>query len=161
MTGIQILKRLFRDYTLKYLKLILISAFFTILLAGSTSSVAYLLDPAIKKLFIEKDQTLIYLIPGLIILAFLVKASSLYIAKLIMIKVAAEVKADVEIDMFKSLIAADPQLIDNTHSGEFIGNLTNDVGMIVNLISTGLLNLFKDSLTLIGLLSVMFYQNLM
>ena len=161
MTGIQILKRLFRDYTLKYLKLILISAFFTILLAGSTSSVAYLLDPAIKKLFIEKDQTLIYLIPGLIILAFLVKASSLYIAKLIMIKVAAEVKADVEIDMFKSLIAADTQLIDNTHSGEFIGNLTNDVGMIVNLISTGLLNLFKDSLTLIGLLSVMFYQNLM
>ena len=161
MTGIQILKRLFRDYTLKYLKLILISAFFTILLAGSTSSVAYLLDPAIKKLFIEKDQTLIYLIPGLIILAFLVKASSLYIAKLIMIKVAAEVKADVEIDMFKSLIAADTQLIDNTHSGEFIGNLTNDVGMIVNLISTGILNLFKDSLTLIGLLSVMFYQNLM
>ena len=159
MTGIQILKRLFRDYTLKYLKLILISAFFTILLAGSTSSVAYLLDPAIKKLFIEKDQTLIYLIPGLIILAFLVKASSLYIAKLIMIKVAAEVKADVEIDMFKSLIAADTQLIDNTHSGEFIGNLTNDVGMIVNLISTGILNLFKDSLTLIGLLSVMFYQN--
>ena len=58
-----------------------------------------------KKLFIEKDQTLIYLIPGLIILAFLVKASSLYIAKLIMIKVAAEVKADVEIDMFKSLIS--------------------------------------------------------
>ena len=161
MTGIQILKRLFRDYTLKYLKLILISAFFTILLAGSTSSVAYLLDPAIKKLFIEKDQTLIYLIPGLIILAFLVKASSLYIAKLIMIKVAAEVKADVEIDMFKSLIAADTQLIDNTHSGEFIGNLTNDVGMIVNLISTGILNLFKDSLTLIGLLSIMFYQNLM
>ena len=159
MTSIQILKRLYRDYTLKYLKLILISAFFTILLAGSTSSVAYLLDPAIKKLFIEKDQTLIYLIPGLIILAFLVKASSLYIAKLIMIKVAAEVKADVEIDMFKSLIAADTQLIDNTHSGEFIGNLTNDVGMIVNLISTGLLNLFKDSLTLIGLLSVMFYQN--
>ena len=159
MTGFQILKRLYRDYTLKYLKLILISAFFTILLAGSTSSVAYLLDPAIKKLFIEKDQTLIYLIPGLIILAFLVKASSLYIAKLIMIKVAAEVKADVEIDMFKSLIAADTQLIDNTHSGEFIGNLTNDVGMIVNLISTGILNLFKDSLTLIGLLSVMFYQN--
>jgi ATP-binding cassette, subfamily B, bacterial MsbA len=159
MTGIQILKRLYKDYTSKYLKLILISAFFTVLLAASTSAVAYLLDPAIKKLFIEKDQTLIYLIPGLIILAFLVKASSLYIAKIIMIKVAAEVKADVEIDMFKSLIEADTQLIDNNHSGEFMGNLTNDVGMIVNLISTGILNLFKDSLTLIGLLSVMFYQN--
>ena len=159
MTGIQILKRLYKDYTSKYLKLILISAFFTVLLAASTSAVAYLLDPAIKKLFIEKDQTLIYLIPGLIILAFLVKATSLYIAKIIMIKVAAEVKADVEIDMFKSLIEADTQLIDNNHSGEFMGNLTNDVGMIVNLISTGILNLFKDSLTLIGLLSVMFYQN--
>ena len=57
MNNISILKRLYKDYTKKYLKKIFIAVFFSILLAGSTSSVAYLLDPAIKKLFIEKNQT--------------------------------------------------------------------------------------------------------
>jgi len=159
MTKIDILKRLYKDYTKKYLKNILISVFFTILLAGSTSSVAYLLDPAIKQLFIEQNESLMLIIPVLIIIAFAVKGSSLYFAKVIMINVSQEVRKDVQSDMFKSLINADTQLIDSHHSGKFIANLTNDVDMLVNLVSTAILNLFKDSLTLIGLLTVMFYQN--
>ena len=159
MNNVQILKRLYKDYTKKYLKNILISVFFTLLLAASTSSIAYLLDPAIKQLFIEQQQSLIYVIPGLIVLAFAIKGSSLYIAKVIMINVAENVRRDMQVDMFASLIKADTKLIDNKHSGKFITNLTNDVDLIINLVSTAILNLFKDSLTLIGLLSVMFYQN--
>jgi ATP-binding cassette, subfamily B, bacterial MsbA len=159
MSKIGILKRLYKNYTRKYLKNILISVFFTVLLAGSTSSVAYLLDPAIKQLFIEQKKSYIYLIPGLIILAFAIKGSSLYIARVIMITVSEEVRKDIQTDMFANLIKADTQLVDNKHSGKFISNLTNDVAMITNLVSTTILNLFKDSLTLIGLLGVMFYQN--
>jgi subfamily B ATP-binding cassette protein MsbA len=128
-------------------------------LAGSTSSVAYLLDPAIKQLFIIQDKKFLYLIPGLIVLAFSVKGFSLYMAKVIMINVSEEVRKDIQVDMFSSLINADTNLVDKKHSGKFVTNLTNDVGMITNLVSTVILNLFKDSLTLIGLLSVMFYQN--
>ena len=87
MDDLKILKRLYKDYTKKYLKNILISIFFTVLLAGSTSSVAYLLDPAIKQLFIEQKDSFIYIIPGLIILAFTIKGASLYLAKVIMIKI--------------------------------------------------------------------------
>ena len=159
MTSSQILKRLYKDYTKKYLNKIIVSVFFTLLLAGSTSSIAYLLDPAIKQLFILQEQSLMYVIPAVIVLAFAVKGSSLYIAKVIMINVAVEVRKDMQIDMFASLIKADTKLIDNKHSGKFITNLTNDVDMITNLVSTAVLNLFKDTLTLIGLLSVMFYQN--
>ena len=159
MTNIQILKRLYGDYTKKYLNKILISVFFTLLLATSTSSVAYLLDPAIKHLFIDQKKTLVYIIPLLIVIAFAVKGSSLYLAKVIMIGVSENVRRDIQIDMFSALIKADTQLVDNKHSGKFITNLTNDVGMITNLVSTAILNLFKDSLTLIGLLGVMFYQN--
>ncbi len=159
MTNIQILKRLYNDYTKKYLNKILLSVFFTVLLAGSTSAVAYLLDPAIEKLFIQQEKSLIYFIPALIILAFAIKGGSLYLAKIIMIGVSEEVRKDVQIDMFNSLIKADTQLIDSKHSGKFVTNLSNDVGLITNLISTAILNLFKDSLTLIGLLCVMFYQN--
>ena len=159
MDNLYILKRLYNDYTKKYLNKILLSVFFSILLAGSTSSVAYLLDPAIKKLFVEKDQTLIFIIPIFIIFAFFIKGGSLYLAKVIMIGVSLEVNKDLQKDMLNSLIKADTQLIDSKHSGKFITHLTHDVGMITNMISTGILNLFKDSLTLIGLLSVMFYQN--
>ena len=159
MNNTEILKRLYYSYTKKYLKKILISVFFTVLLAASTSSVAYLLDPAIKQLFIEQQQSYIYIIPALIVLAFGVKGASLYLAKVIMINVSEEVRKDIQIDMFNSLIKADTELLDDKHSGKFIANLTNDVNMIVNLVSTAILNLFKDSLTLIGLLSVMFYQN--
>tara|TARA_B100000902_G_scaffold146462_1_gene143573 strand:+ start:466 stop:2205 length:1740 start_codon:yes stop_codon:yes gene_type:complete len=159
MSNIEILKRLYKDYTKKYINRILLSVFFTLVLAGSTSAVAYLLDPAIKQLFIEQNKTYIYLIPASIILAFALKGLSLYLAKVIMINVSEEVKKDVQTDMLNSLIKADTELVDNKHSGKFIGNLTNDVNMITALVSTAILNLFKDSLTLIGLLTVMFYQN--
>ncbi len=159
MKKIDILKRLFFDYTKKHIKKILLSLFFALLVAGSTSAIAYLLDPAIKKIFIEKDQTLILIIPISIIIAFTTKGLSLYAAKVLMIGVAEEVRKDLQCDMLGNLISADTKLIDGKHTGKFISTLTNDVAHMVNLISTAVLNLFKDSLTLIGLLTVMFFQN--
>ena len=159
MTSIQIFKRLYRDYTKKYVPKIFLSVFFSLLLAASTSAIAYLLDPAINELFVKKSSTLIFIIPLLIIAAFAIKGVSLYLAKVIMIGVAEEVKKEIQTDMFASLIKADTKLIDEKHSGKFITNLINDVNWITSLLSTAILNFFKDSLTLIGLLSVMFYQN--
>ena len=159
MKSKEILKRLYKNYTKKYIKKILISVFFTVLLAGSTSAVAYLLDPAIKHLFVEQKKDLVVIIPILIILAFAVKGISLYLAKVIMINVSEEVRKDIQMDMFASLIKADTKLVDGKHSGEFVSNLINDVNQITNLVSTAILNLFKDTLTLAGLLAVMFYQN--
>ncbi|MDB0072227.1 ABC transporter ATP-binding protein/permease [Candidatus Pelagibacter sp.] len=159
MNNSEIYKRLYKDYTKKYLNKILASVFFGILVAASTSSIAWLLDPAIKKIFIEKDQSLIFIIPLLIILAFTVKGFSLYFAKAIMISVAEEIKKILQSDMVKSLINADTQLIDQKHSGKFISNLTYDVTHITTMLSNAILTLFKDSLTLFGLLFVMFSQN--
>ena len=158
-SNISIIKRLYKEYTIKHLNKIIIAIIFSVFVAASTSGIAYLLDPAIEKIFIEKDRTLKYLIPLLIILAFTTKGISLYIAKVIMINVSQELKAGVQKDMIKSLISSDTKFIDSAHTGKFISNLTMDVNMLVNLISTALLNIFKDSLSLIGLLTVMFYQN--
>ena len=159
MNNSEIYKRLYKDYSKKYLNKILISVFFGVLVAVSTSAIAWLLDPAIKKIFVEKDQTLIFVIPLLIVIAFTVKGFALYFAKAIMIRVAEEIKKILQSQMVKSLINADTQLIDQKHSGKFISNLTYDVNHITTLLSTAILNLFKDSLTLIALLFVMFYQN--
>ena len=159
MTNIEILKRLYKDYTSKFLKKILLAVFFSIIVATSTSAIAWLLDPAIKKLFIEKDQTLIFIIPLAIIISFATKGISLYFAKVILVGVAEEVKKILQFEMLSSFIKADTQYIDARHSGKSISNLNFDVEQIKNLLSRAFLNLFKDGLTLIGLLAVMFYQN--
>ena len=159
MNNKQILSRLYNDYTKKFLKKIFIAAFFAIFVAGSTSSIAWLLDPAIKKIFIEKDQTLILIIPLLIIIAFTTKGVSLYLAKTIMIGVGEEVKKILQSDMLKSFIEADTQFIEDKHTGKYISNLTFDVTKITKLLTDALLSVFKDSLTLFGLMFVMFYQN--
>ena len=159
MKNSEIYKRLYNDYSKNYLNKILLSVFFAVLVAASTSSIAWLLDPAIKKIFVEKDQTLIFLIPLFIIIAFTVKGFALYFAKAIMISVAEEIKKMLQSDMIKSLINSDTQIIDRKHSGKFISNLTYDVTHITTMLSSAILSLFKDSLTLFGLLFVMFYQN--
>ena len=159
MTTKETLARLYNDYTKKYVTKIIASIFLSIIVAAATSSIAWLLDPAIKKIFLEKDQKLIWIIPLAIIIAFSAKGISLYSAKVIMIGVAEDIKKNIQKDMISSLVKADTSIIDNKHTGKFISNLTYDTSLIVNLVSTALLNLFKDTITLIGLLTVMFYQN--
>jgi subfamily B ATP-binding cassette protein MsbA len=159
MNKIEIYKRLYKDYTKKYLDKIILSALLSVLVAGSTSAIAWLLDPAIKKIFIEKDQSLIIVIPLFIIVAFTTKGLSLYYAKATMISVGEEIKKKLQFDMVNILIKTDTQIIDKKHSGKFISNLTYDVTHITALLSNTILTAFKDSLTLIGLLTVMFLQN--
>ncbi len=159
MTDVKILKRLFNDYTKKYIPKIFLALIFSLILAASTSSIAWLLDPAVEKLFIQKNQSLMLIIPLGIILAFSAKGLSLYLAKSIMIGVGEDVRKAIQVDMMKNLIIADTETIEKKHSGKFITNLISDVNFMTGLVSVGILNLLKDSLTLIGLLGVMIYQN--
>ena len=159
MKNFDVLKRFYNQYTKRHLKKIFIAVFFSVMVAGSTSSIAWLLDPAIEKLFVNKDQTLIYLIPIFIVVAFATKGLSLYTAKVLLINVAEEVKKSIQSDMIKALIKSDTKFIESKHSGKYISNLNFDVELIKNVLSINLLNLIKDSLTLCGLLGVMFYQN--
>ena len=159
MKNSDIIKRLYNDYTTKHLNKIILAIVFSILVAGATSATAWLLDPAIEKIFINKDQSLIFIIPLLIIIAFATKGISLYLAKVLMIKTAEEVKKNIQIDMLSSFIKADTEKIEDKHSGKYISNLNFDVNQITGMLSNAVLNLFKDGLTLIGLLFVMFYQN--
>ena len=159
MMKAKIFKRLYQQYTKKFIGKILLAALFSIVVAISTSSTAWLLDPAIEKIFINKDQTLIILIPIAIIFAFAAKGISLYVAKLLMINVSEEVKKNLQTDMLTSFIKADTEIIESNHSGKYISNLNFDVDQITKMLADAFLSIFKDSLTLLGLLCVMFFQN--
>ena len=159
MSNKEIIKRLYSDYVNRYLKKIFFALFFSLLIAGSTASIAWLLDPAIKKIFVEKNKEFALIIPIAIMLAFTIKGISLYLVRTTMIKVGAGIEKEIQHDLTKAIINADTQVLEKKHSGKFIGHMLYDAALIIQLVSTAILNLIKDSLTLIALLSLMFYQN--
>ena len=154
-----IVKRLYREYIKKYIGKIFIAIFLSVLVAGSTSAIAWLLDPAVKKIFIEQDKTFAIFIPILVILAFMGKGISLYYARSIVIVLGNRIKQTLQNKMTDNILLSDSQTIESKHSGKYISTFLYDVGMIQELVSTGVLNIIKDSLTLITLISLMFYQN--
>ena len=154
-----ILKRLYYEYVKFHLKTILICLFLSILVAGSTSATAWLLDPAVKKIFVEKDKTLTWLIPIAIVVAFSTKGVTLYFARLNIIKVGQIISGEMQKRIAKSILFSDIQTLDSRHSGKYISNIMFDSGQIHTLVSTGVLNIMKDSFSVILLVGLMFYQN--
>ena len=155
----KILLRLYKHYVKKHIHKLFIALFLSFAVAGGTAGIAWLLDPAVKKIFIEQDKTMALLIPFGIILAFSVKGLSLYFARAITIRVGHEICKEIQVKMTSKILLSDAHTIESKHSGKYISHYLYDVSMIFNLVSTGLLNLMKDSLTLIVLVSLMFYQN--
>ncbi len=154
-----ILIRIYKEYVRKHFKKIIYSLILSILVAGSTSATAWLLDPAVKKIFIDQDKTLAWLIPFFIILAFSTKGISLYFAKLNIIRVSSEIAGELQKKISNNILLSDIQTLDNRHSGKYISNVLFDTSQVKNLVGVGVLNLMKDSFSLIGLVSLMFYQN--
>ncbi len=154
-----ILKRLYKEYVRKYFKKILLAIFLSILVAGSTAATAWLLDPAVKKIFVEKDKTFAWLIPLCIILAFTTKGISLYFARINVIQVGSRIGGELQNKIAQNILHADIKTLENRHSGKFISNIFYDSGQVTHLVSTGVLNMCKDSFSLIALVSLMFYQN--
>ena len=155
----KILRRLFESYVKKYFSNILIALILSLIVAGSTAAIAWLLDPAVKKIFIDQDETMIILIPIAIIVAFSSKGLSLYLARKKVIKVGYEISRELQDEMSASILKSDMHTIESKHSGKYISHYLYDVQLISNLVSTAVLNIMKDSLTLIVLLALMFYQH--
>ena len=155
----EILKRLFHTYVKHYFTRLLFALGLSLVVAGSTASIAWLLDPAVRIIFIEQDQTYKYLIPFLIVLAFFAKGTSLYFARINVIKVGAWIGGKLQKQLANKILTSDIQQLDNKHSGKYIANVLYDSGLVVNLVSTAVLNIMKDSATLVALVYVMFYQN--
>jgi len=158
-TLIKILLRLYNSYIKKNLRKVMLALFLSFGVAGGTASIAWLLDPAVKKIFIEQDRSLMLLIPFAIVLAFSVKGLSLYFARIILIKLGNGVVRELQVELSSSVLRSDVHTLESKHSGKYLSHFLYDVGQVMNLVSAGILNIMKDSLTLIVLVGLMFYQN--
>tara|TARA_B100000029_G_scaffold514709_1_gene618568 strand:+ start:286 stop:2031 length:1746 start_codon:yes stop_codon:yes gene_type:complete len=155
----KILLRLYKIYVSKYFSKIIIALLLSFGVAGSTASIAWLLDPAIEKMFMEQDKTMMLLIPVAIVLAFASKGLSLYFARTVLIKVGNEIVLTIQKQLARTILKSDTTTLESKHSGQYISHIMYDVGQVNVLVSNGVLNLMKDSLTLIVLVGLMFYQN--
>ena len=155
----KILLRLFNSYVKKHLGKLIIALFLSIVVAGSTGAIAWLLDPAVKKIFIDQDTTMMLLIPIAIALSFTIKGASLYTARIILIKISNNVVKTMQTQLASCILKSDINTIESKHSGKYLAHFFYDVGQVSQLVGSGVLNLMKDSLTLIVLVGLMFYQN--
>tara|TARA_S200000501_G_scaffold130314_1_gene123164 strand:- start:6856 stop:8502 length:1647 start_codon:yes stop_codon:yes gene_type:complete len=130
-----------------------------VIIALSTGATAWLLDPAIDKIFLEKDESMLLLIPIAIILTLFVKSIATYIQIIILNGVAQNIIADTQIKLFKKIINADLAWIHKIHSAKIISNFLYDVTLLQDSVSSSLANGVKDILTLICLVGVMYYQD--
>ncbi len=154
-----LLKKLFKEYVKKHIKRILIALVLSLVVASSTSGIAWLLDPAVKKIFIDQNKVFAWTIPLLIILAFSSKGLSLYFARINIIRVGQEVAGELQKKIATNILTSDIQTLDNRHSGKYISNVMFDTHHVQNLVSSGVLNLMKDTFSVLALVSLMFYQN--
>ena len=155
----KILLRLFNSYVKKHLGKLIIALFLSIVVAGSTGAIAWLLDPAVKKIFIDQDTTMMLLIPIAIALSFTIKGASLYTARIILIKISNGVVKAMQTQLASCILKSDINTIESKHSGKYLAHFFYDVGLVSQLVGSGVLNIMKDSLTLIVLVGLMFYQN--
>ena len=159
MDEIDLIKRIFKTQVRRYLSQILIIFLFILVSAGATAGVAWLLDPAIKKIFVEKNTKLLFIIPALIVFAFMLKSIATYIIRVKTIKVSYSVIKNIQILMADKILKSDTAFIISKHSGKFISNFTNDTGVLLGVINGIAISAVKEFFTLIALMSLMFYQN--
>ena len=155
----KILLRLFNSYVKKHFNKLIIALLLSLVVAGSTGAIAWLLDPAVKKIFIDQDTTMMLLIPIAIALSFTMKGASLYTARIILIKISNNVVKAMQTQLASCILKSDINTIESKHSGKYLAHFFYDVGLVSQLVGSGVLNIMKDSLTLIVLVGLMFYQN--
>jgi subfamily B ATP-binding cassette protein MsbA len=160
MTKTQLLIRIYKTQIKKYIKDLSIIVIFMLFTGASTAAVAWLLDPAIKKIFIEKDQSMLLYIPVGIVLAFVVKSISLYITRILTIQVSFKIKESIQKSLAEKILYSDIAYLSDKHSGKFISNFTADTGILQSVTQTVAISSIKEFITLIFLLGLMISKDL-
>ena len=159
MNKIDLVKRIFRSQIKKYIPELSLTFVFIILTSLTTAATAWLLDPAIKEIFENKNIKMLYLIPLAIVLTFIVKAFAIYGTRILTIKVGIKIIKNIQTLMAKKFLLSDISHITKKHSGIYLSNFTNDTGMLFGVLTGVVVTLFKETFTLIALLSLMFYHD--
>ena len=159
MTKLELINRIFKTQVKKYIPELSITFIFIILTSLTTAATAWLLDPAIKEIFENKNTKMLYLIPVAIVFTFIIKAFSIYGTRIITIKVGIKIIKNIQTLMAQKFLLSDISHITKKHSGKYLSNFTNDTKILFDVLTGVVVTLFKETFTLIALLGLMFYHD--
>ena len=158
MTLIQLLKR-FKSYYIKYYIYFILGFIGMILTALGTAFSAWLIEPVLNKIFLEKDMQMLYYLPIAVILAYLAKSLGLYMQVYFISYVGLNILTQLRQKMVDNLLKLDMNFFHKTRNGELISRCTNDINSLQSIVSSILPEFLRESLILIGLLAVVIYQS--
>ncbi len=159
MTKLELIKRIFKSQVRKYIPELFLAFIFIILTSITTAITAWLLDPAIKEIFENKNNKMLYIIPVAIVFTFVLKAFSIYGTRIVTIKVGIKIIKNIQTLMAQKFLLSDISHITKKHSGKYLSNFTNDTRILFDVLTGVVVTLFKETFTLIALLGLMFYQD--
>ena len=159
MNKLDLVKRIFRTQVKKYIPELSLTFLFIILTSLTTAATAWLLDPAIKEIFENKNIKMLYFIPLAIVLTFIIKAFAIYGTRIVTIKVGIKIIKNIQTLMAKKFLLSDISHITKKHSGRYLSNFTSDTGVLFGVLTGVVVTLFKETFTLIALLGLMFYHD--
>ena len=159
MTKLELVNRIFKTQVKKYIPELSITFIFIVLTSLTTAATAWLLDPAIKEIFENKNKQMLYLIPAAIVFTFIIKAFSIYGTRIITIKVGIKIIKNIQTLMAQKFLLSDISHITKKHSGKYLSNFTNDTTILFTVLTGVVVTLFKETFTLIALLALMFYHD--
>ena len=159
MNKLDLVKRIFRTQVKKYIPELSLTFLFIMLTSLTTAATAWLLDPAIKEIFENKNVKMLYFIPLAIVLTFVVKAFAIYGTRIVTIKVGIKIIKNIQTLMAKKFLLSDISHITKKHSGRYLSNFTSDTGVLFGVLTGAVVTLFKETFTLIALLGLMFYHD--
>jgi subfamily B ATP-binding cassette protein MsbA len=159
MTKLEIINRLFKTQIKKYIPELSITFLFIILTSITTATTAWLLDPAIKEIFQNKNNKMLYIIPVAIVLTFVIKAFAIYGTRIITIKIGIKIIKNIQTLMAQKFLLSDISHITKKHSGKYLSNFTNDTRILFEVLTGVVVTLFKETFTLIALIGLMFFHD--
>lgn len=155
-----LLKRITKEYISSHWRTFALSIALMVVIAGTTSFHAWLIKPALDKVFVEKDHFWLVWIPIVVLLVTIVKGTATYFQLLTMSILSMRITADMRKKLYSHFIKSDIAKLHNRSSGDMTASIMNEVGAVVGLINTILNGSIKQFLTLGSLIGVMFYQSM-
>lgn len=147
---------------LKYVKpywiRIVIASLCAIGVSGTTAAAAWLVQPALDKIFIQKNVQLLAMIPPIILIIYLIKGVCNYYQSYLMRYVGNRVIMDMRNDLYSHIAVMPMKFYTEYSTGKLMSRLLNDVGIINNAASTSIKDLVQNTITVIALFGVIFYQ---
>jgi len=149
----------YMPYYKHYKKEIFLALLGMIMVSAATAATAYLVKPVLDKVFIEKNEKMLYILPLFIILAYFIKGVGAVIQQYYIAYIGEDIVRKIRDKFLSHILSLDLNFFKKIHSGELISRIINDINRIQNAISTQMANLIQNSLMALFLMGVVIYQN--